>query len=389
MSLAVFIQDNKREIINEWENFARSVSLRSNYSSPLALRNHISDILDFIVADMQLPQTGHEQTQKSQGGGRQRDVAEPTAAETHAALRLAGGFNMDQMVSEYRALRASIIKLWLVTKQESDTIGLQEIIRFNESIDQQLTESIRYYTLNLNLSRNLFLGILTHDLRNPLGAVMMSAGLIAKIGPLNERQAVLAAQITDSGERIQEIVSHLLDITSSRLGSGLPVVRTKGDLGFIARQLAEEMQAQHPARKFTMEILGNTDGEWDKARMGQVFSNLMGNAHQYGFKYSSIDIIVDGRDSEVVVTVHNDGVPIAPEKIEGIFDSMVRAGDDNEFNGGETMNLGLGLFITREIIDAHDGILTVTSSEKDGTTFTARMPRVASTVTPTRHPEAY
>lgn len=377
MSLAEFIGANQPAIIGEWESFARSLLPNSRYSSPLALRNHITDILAFIVADMQQPQTNAEQAQKSHGGGAQNDAGRQSAAETHAALRLAGGFNMDQMVSEFRALRASIIQLWRVSKDADDTDGLVEVIRFNETIDQQITEAIRYYAHSVEVSRNLFLGILTHDLRNPLGAVLMSSALIAKIGPLNERQTILAAQITDSGARIQEIVSHLLDITSARLGSGLPIVKTHGDLGFIARQLAEEMQAQHPARKFTLEILGDTEGEWDRARMGQVFSNLMGNAHQYGFKNSSIAIIVDGRQRELVMTIHNEGIPISADKVEGIFDSMVRAGGDNDFQGGATTNLGLGLFITREVILAHGGTLTVASSEKEGTTFTARMPRAA------------
>lgn len=375
MSLAAFIGANQPAIIGEWESFARGLLPNGSHSAPLALRDQITDILAFIVSDMQKPQTSSEQTQKSHGNGAQSDPSEKSAAETHAALRLAGGFNMDQMVSEFRALRASIIKLWCVSKEVDDTNGLVEVIRFNETIDQQITEAIRYYSSSVELSRNLFLGILTHDLRNPLGAVMMSAALMPKIGPLNERQTILAAQITDSGGRIQEIVSNLLDITSARLGSGLPVVKTKSNLGFIAQQLAEEMQAQHPSRKFTLDILGDTVGEWDKSRMGQVFSNLMGNAHQYGFKNSSIAIIIDGREKELVITIHNDGIHIPPDKLGRIFDSMVRAGGDNDFQGGVTTNLGLGLFITREVIVAHGGRLSVASSEKEGTTFTARMPR--------------
>ena len=347
----------------------------SNDMTPLALRNHIKEILAFIVSDMESSQTGAEQVKKSRGEGPQSDKVNPSAAETHAALRLAGGFNLDQMVAEYRALRASIIKLWSVKQNEVTITDIQDLTRFNETIDQALTESISHYAKKITDSKDTFLGVLAHDLRNPLSTILMSAQLVPQIGDLNERQGKLVEQIIDSSARIDEIVSHLMDITRARFGSGLPVLRDPMDMAFVARQLVDEARIAHPERKFVLDISGETEGEWDKARIGQVFSNLLGNAVQYSFKDAPISIAIKGGPEEVVLSVHNEGLPIPADKIARIFDSLVRVTpEDKEHNKGQTTNLGLGLFITKEIITAHGGALDVTSSEKGGTTFTAHLP---------------
>jgi signal transduction histidine kinase len=376
MKLARFIQQNSSAIITEWEDFARKLIPAATDMTPLALRNHIKDILAFIIDDMEQPQSNEEQIEKSHGEGKQNEERKPSAAETHAALRLAGGFDLDQMVSEYRALRASIIKLWLVSTMDVNPEALQDMVRFNEAVDQASTESISHYAKKLAASKDLFLGILTHDIRNPLGAMMGAAELIPMIAPLTDKQKALNSQIQDSGGRIKEIVSHLLDITKARFGAGLPVIKSPMDMGFVARQLVDEMRAQHPQRKFNLEVTGDTEGEWDKARIGQVFSNLIGNAVQYGFKSSPIDIVLKGATDEVTLSVHNDGIPIPPAEVVRIFDSLTRVtGEDVDTEEGAHTNLGLGLFITREIVVAHGGKIAVESNEKKGTAFTVSFPR--------------
>ena len=158
MALAEFIENNPSPIISEWETFARSLIPAASAMTPLALRNHIKDILSFVVEDMRKPQTKKEQVEKSHGEGKQTKEVRPSAAETHAALRLAGGFNLDQMVSEYRALRASIIKLWLASHKSVDGEGVQEMVRFNEAIDQAASESISHYAIKLSASKDFVPG---------------------------------------------------------------------------------------------------------------------------------------------------------------------------------------------------------------------------------------
>jgi signal transduction histidine kinase len=218
------------------------------------------------------------------------------------------------------------------------------------------------------------MGILSHDLRSPLNVISISAQMLLGMGAVNERQTVLTKQISESTSRITAIVNDILDVTRARFGSGLPVLRAPMDMGFVSRQLVHEMQAAYPARTILLETSGDLQGEWDKARIGQVFSNLIGNAVQYSFKESSIDVTVKGELEEVILSVHNQGVPIPPEKFGTLFASLTRAVTDEGDHPME-VNLGLGLYITEEIVISHGGTIDVASTEENGTTFTARFPR--------------
>lgn len=377
MRLADFIHENSKQIISEWESFARTLTPASNDMTPLALRNHIHEILAFIVRDIKSPQTSQEQIQKSQGD--KEKSPNPTAAEIHAALRLAGGFDIDQMVSEWRALRASVIKLWSFAHASMNDVDIIDLTRFNESIDQELAESITHYAHKVSYSKDLFMGILGHDLRTPLNVISMSAELMLNIGALNERrtlnqrQIMLTTQIFESASRITTIVNDLLDVSRARFGYGLPVIRAPMDMGFVSRQLVNEMRAAYPKRSISLNVSGDVKGDWDKARIGQVFSNLIGNAIQYGFDDVSVSVVVWGTSEDVLLSVHNEGIPIPPEKIGAIFNALTRAVTDDKEHP-PTVNLGLGLYITKEIVDCHGGTIEVSSGE-EGTTFTARFPR--------------
>ncbi len=374
MRLAAFIRAHTEQIVVEWENFARTLVPATEGMSSLALRDHIRYLLTFIANDIEASQTDSEQVEKSKG--MKPKTITDSAAEIHASERHAGGFNMDQMVSEYRALRASVVKLWHAQlPEEPQSRDISDLTRFNESIDQALTESISHYSKKLDHARNLFLGILGHDLRNPLGAIQMSAQLALKIGGLNERQTMLATQVGESAVRATEIVTHLLDLTKARLGSGLPILKEMMDMEFVTRQLVDEMRAMHPECTFNLEISGDAKGKWDKPRIGQVLSNLLGNAVQYGFQGMPITVKILGNASEVLLTVHNHGVPIPTETIGKIFDSMTRGDAEPGEDEAESTNLGLGLYIVKEIVNAHGGTILVSSSEQDGTMFTARFPR--------------
>jgi signal transduction histidine kinase len=358
MRLATFIREREPSIVEQWEIFAKTLVPASDNLSPRTLRNHIKDMLAFITNDIESSQTSSEQMTKSEG--RKPKNFEESAAEIHASLRQSGGFTMDQMISEFRALRASVIRLWEAQLTEANKLDLSDLIRFNESLDQVITEATSYYTKTSDHSRDLFLGILGHDLRNPIGAMEMSAKLALTLGANNDRQRMLVSQIVSSAGRATEIIDHLLDLTRARLGSGFQVIKKDMDMAFVSRQMVDEMRALHPGRTFKLEISGETEGRWDKARIGQVFSNLLGNAVQYGFTDLPIGVTIKGELEAVVVSVHNDGVPIPVDAIGGIFDSLTRARGEKYGNDGDSTNLGLGLYITKE---------------KDGTTFTALFPR--------------
>ena len=152
-ALGVFIQGNIPDIVKEWSIFAKTRTPASNTMSELALKDHIVEILTFIVDDINSAQTDLEQKDKSQGNGPKEGGLQQSAAEIHAALRLSDGFDIDQMVSEYRALRASVIKLWLEKNKNVTYADFEDLTRFNEAVDQAMTESVSHYTKSIEQTR--------------------------------------------------------------------------------------------------------------------------------------------------------------------------------------------------------------------------------------------
>jgi signal transduction histidine kinase len=376
--LPAFISENIAPIVGDWEDFARTLKPSSTHMTSLALRDHIHQILEFIVDDIKSTQTPKEETIKSRGMKIKTHAT--TAAETHAALRLSGGFDIGQMTAEYRALRASVIKLWRRKTTFIDEEDFIDLTRFNESIDQALTESVSYYANEVFFSKDLFAGVLGHDLRGPLHAIMLSADLMLHLGVLNDRQNMLTKNIFEGSKRMNALIDNLLDVTRARFGAGLSIFRVSMDMGFIGHQIVDEVRIVHPSRTIVLTVSENLGGEWDKVRIGQVFSNLIGNAIQYGFRDTPVEVTIKDETESVTLTVHNNGLPIAQDKIGTIFNPLTRARPDGNNDIG-SMNLGLGLFITQEVVQAHGGTIQVTSSEERGTTFTARFPRLKAAPT--------
>ena len=138
MHLSKFILSNLEEILSAWESFASTV-LPENKFENLVLRDEAEEILKAIAIDMETAQTTSEQAEKSKGAA--PSAEQDSAAELHAADRLRLGFNQVQVVSEYRALRATVIRLWAESSPEIDDSAMDQLIRFNEGIDQALSES--------------------------------------------------------------------------------------------------------------------------------------------------------------------------------------------------------------------------------------------------------
>ena len=373
--LGTFIRENTAQIVDEWASFAGTSVPAGEGMSMLTLEDHVGEILSFIADDLESPQSRLEQLQKSQGDGpKNGGSVRRSAAEVHAELRLNEGFDIDQMVSEYRALRACVVKLWGDRRLDLDRSDFDDLVRFNEAIDQAVAESLRHYTTMLDRSRHLFLGILGHDLRSPIGAALMSADRLTGSGTLDDKQAALAHGIKDAALRAIRTLDDLLDLTRVQSGSGLPIFRDKMDIGLLGRQLVDEMRAAQPQRAITLDLTGYMEGEWDILRMGQVLSNLLGNAIAHGFKDTAIEVAIAGSEQDVVLSVRNQGLPIPQDNMRMIFDALSRGDDDRQEPAGST-HLGLGLYITQKIVLAHGGSIDVTSSEQDGTRFIVSIPR--------------
>jgi hypothetical protein len=276
---------------------------------------------------------------------------------------------LDQLVSEYRALRASVLRLWEET--ESDTKG--EVTRFNEAIDETLAESTAWYAEKMAQTREQFLAILSHELRNPLASIIVGATLLTKSESMDVKEVGVATRVLNSAGRMNRIVADLLDLTRTRLGSGIPVTPKPMDLTPVCQHAVEEFEGIHPDCQLQFESKGDLHGEWDSDRLSQVVSNLVANAMQYGCEDGPVSVVAQAHGGEVVLRVHNEGPPISEGAMKKIFEPMVRQPTEN--GDKHPTGLGLGLYIAREVVTAHGGTIAVTSTRKGGTTFTVQIPR--------------
>jgi signal transduction histidine kinase len=292
--------------------------------SGFALRDHIAQILQAIATDLDTSQSKQQQDIKSKGQTARTDLTD-TAAETHAELRVGDGFSMDQLASEYRALRATVLRLWIEELPRGTAIDLVDATRFNEAIDQALAESIARFTRGLTRSRDLFLAMLGHDLRNPLGAIMNSAALLSSPNAVNEEaMKSAAAVIRRSATRMSELVTNLLDLTRTRLGTTIPLSIAPTDMTNVCGNVISELRALHPHVTVEFSALGDLEGAWDGPRLGQMVSNLVANAIEHGSKKEPVTIDVCGEADEITVSIHNEGVVDASLLIENIENPLVR-----------------------------------------------------------------
>jgi signal transduction histidine kinase len=376
MRLSEFILRELDPILQEWEEFARTILPVTQGMSVERLRDHAREMLITIAHDMELPQDDTEQLDKSRGLRARTHPEEDSAAETHATHRLGEGFTLNELVSEYRALRASVIRLWTVRMGQADRSNLDELTRFNEAIDEAVAESVARYTLRLERSRDLILGALGHDLRNPLGAVLHSAQYLLRAEEIADAHSRAAARILSSGTRMSQMISDLLDFTSTRLGDALPMAAAPMDMGQACQAAVDEIAAAHPKRVIHCHAQGSLAGCWDEGRIGQLLSNLIGNAIKHGASDTSIQVNATSPvDTEVRVEVRNEGPPIPSESRRNLFEPLTRGGVSAAQSGQVNRSVGLGLYIARQIASAHGGTVELVSSDEAGTTFAVQLPK--------------
>jgi signal transduction histidine kinase len=370
MKLHQFILENMEQILSEWVSFARSI--QPGPMTNKELRDHAEEMLRTIAKDVATYQTEFERSEKSKG--HKPHVQGETPAEIHADCRLNSGFTIDLLASEYRALRASVLKLWFVDNKCNNQEQANELIRFNEAIDQALAESITRYTESIILSQDIFLGVLGHDLRDPLSSISAGAQFLMSGGEQESRPVRLGSQMYTSVLRMNKMLDNLLNFTQSRIGGGLKISLVPTDLAQISNQVVDEFLLSHPKRVIHNTVIGDCTGNWDADRLSQAYQNLVSNALQYGSIESAVAVVTEAHEDYVVFTVQNDGVPIPEQNQNQIFDLMHRVPSvDAERNMKK--NLGLGLYIVREIVTAHHGDISVSSTEEKGTIFRVELPR--------------
>lgn len=370
MRLAEFILQNMEAILARWEAFAATLLPGATGMTPLALRDHAQSILEAIAKDLTAPQTREAQSEKSMGRTPKVIGAPETAAQTHAVLRARSGFDINQLVAEYRALRASVLQLWIDAKPLNEP-GVEDIIRFNEAIDQAIAESVGDFHAAIERSRNLLLGMLGHDMRSPLNTIQMTASYLAALNA-GEQVSEAAARLVRSGVSMQALLNDLVDFNRTHLGLGLNIVTSDIDLAAVVADELEQLRGAYPDRRIELAAVGDTRGRWDGARLQQLLRNLVSNAIYYGAQ-APVRVALSGEEADVRLVVTNRGRTIEPSDLGQIFDPLKRGPPRRDRNDAGS-GLGLGLYIVREIARAHGGGVDVRSDGGE-TVFAVRLPR--------------
>jgi signal transduction histidine kinase len=373
MTLSQFIRHNMEAILNEWQQFAETIPSAGGMDAR-ALRNDAKQILLAIALDMESLQSGEEQAVKSMGRKARSNDRDDTAAESHGGTRFFDGFTLNEMVSEYRALRATVVRLWLANPVAEKQDGLDQLIRFQEGIDQALTESIERFSHRLNRSRELFMGILGHDLRTPLQVILQSTPVLLKSLGTAEQQRAATSRIERSAQYISSMVGDLLDVARTRLGATLPLDPEPMDADAVCQRVVQDLRELYPNRDIRYEVSGDLNGVWDAVRVNQLLSNLVRNALQHGDASAPVTVRAIGEPERTVFEVHNSGKPIPPTIMPHLFEPLVHGNRSSDMHANSG-SMGLGLYIAYTIAKAHRGTLTAESSREHGTLFTACLPR--------------
>lgn len=378
--IATLLKEHQELLIEQWIALVLSDPEVPEASrlSEVALRDHIPRLLT-RMRDMLLAQTAKisSTTSRTDING---SVASP--AQAHALHRFASGYTLGHALREMTHFRATVVDL---CGKEGARLEGQEAKLLQAMIDAALTtvavemEQAARSELEIERERlrqevefrERFMGILGHDLRNPLSAIVNAATLLKESESVQAADAWVLQRITTSADRMTRMISDLLDVTRARSGGRLPVRPGPADLFTICLQVAEELRMVHQQRLIMVRSRGDTLGEWDADRIAQLVQNLVSNALDYSPADTSILISVQGTQSGALVRVHNRGPAIDPDHARSIFEPFQRGADETRASDG----LGLGLFIAHQIATSHGGTLKVRSGPVLGTTFTASLPR--------------
>jgi signal transduction histidine kinase len=372
MKLSTFIIVNMAEILTEWDRFARTLEPDETLSKKV-IRDHAEQILRAIALDIDTDQNSKQQQEKSQGLS--PDTMAVSGASVHGIARQTDGFTLLQLTAEFRALRATVQRLWFALGNELTNAHSADLIRFNEAIDQALAESVVTYAEQATRAKDTFLAILSHDLRSPLATIAMSGSLLNQPGITTEYVVKVASRIRRSASVMNSMVNDLLEYARAELGGEMPMSFSTTNMVDICEAAIADAAAVHPNCPFIFTPCEPVNGSFDQVRLQQVFTNLLNNAAQYRGDTMPVTLTLSSNDDCATISIQNSGALIPQAAIDAIFDPMVQLAITPDQNERASTSLGLGLYIAKKITEAHDGSISVESNNLTGTIFSVVIPQ--------------
>jgi signal transduction histidine kinase len=356
-TVTAFIRQHRKAIVDEW--LSRAVKLPNAQTlAPPALFDHVPDIIDRLADAI--------------------DRRDETAAalenlpEQHASLRFRQGYDLRQVIAEYRLLREVIVQMYAergdLSAQSRST--MKRLAVLHEQLDCAIADAVDHYALERDHARDKFVAILGHDLRDPLNTVVFQASALSqRTGDLDARTVNAVRRIAASGERMERMIRDLLDFARGHLGGRFNIVPTAFDARAFLTARVQEIADAHPDRDLqcvAASVSGDFHVEWDADRISQVITNLVHNALVHGRD----PVVVEAADEggHVSISVRNDG-EIPSDALPRLFDPF-SADRSEQAHGG----LGLGLYIVQQIAHAHGGEV-VARSAGGATMVRVRLPR--------------
>lgn len=344
----------RQEIIEEWLRRISAIPALAKLP-PAALVDHMPEFL-------------HELAVASLGDSVAARRAYERLISGHALQRLGFGVELATLLEEYAVLRQVVLG-YLLRGPSPESVR-DPLLEVDRALDLAIGASVRAFAARRDEVREQFVSMLGHDLRGPLQALILGAENILRqpdcTAPMHARAATA---IRRSAERMNRLVSDLVDFARGQLGGGIPAVPVTCDMGELCREVADELRTAHPERSIAVTATGDLVGSWDRDRLVQAMVNLVANAVQHGRDPIEIRAF-EARDRQAVTTeIHNSGPPIPEDAIPRLFEPFRPGG------GAPRRGLGLGLFIVQQIALAHGAECIVRSTEASGTTFSIEWPR--------------
>lgn len=367
MRLARFLETDRETILAAAAEYARTIPALEG-TDEATLRDHLPQLLEAISADLRQEQSRKQSIEKSHGDAPVAD--DITSAQTHGLLRARRGISIEQLVAEFRALRSSVIRLWM-DQHTIDASAVEDIARFNEAIDQAVAESVHYYAQERERWRQIFLSVLGHDLRGPLNSVALTVDVMQRKASASPEQTSLLSRAV---KRLTSLLDSLLEYNRAGLGAGMKLQHAATDLEAACYDELELLRAAHPDADIALVVSGDAKAHVDASRLREALANLVSNAAKHGEAKKPITVTVEGDHSVVRIAVENAG-HIPSDEFEMLFEPLRQRKSLSMET--ERTHLGLGLFIARQIARAHGGD-TTGASDNGLITFTIELPKAVA-----------